>query len=541
MESPQPMERPQPVEPPQIEIQLGHLCNNRCVFCVSGQVSEWKQAKQIPVDPVVAELRQARARGITKVTFLGGEPTLQKSFFGALAAAHELGYTEVVLFTNGVRTPDRAFIDRILAFGPVTWRFSLQGADEAHHDATTKNPGSFQKILDSLEILRELGAPVTSNMCLTSTNWESVPKFPALMAEYGVRQLHIDMVRPSDAGERTKDYLRTILPRYSDMRDALRAMLDGFPPDFDVNLGNYPYCLLPEHAHRIHHDGERTVTVSASGQSGLEPAWDKYEVKRLDKTHPPQCGACVFLPRCNGLFELYQEFHGTGEPDPITHERLRRVDPEMRFFPLHLGPALERLRQAPPPPPWGEPAVALDEPTRHVSIQLAHGRAALRVDLRPPGAPDPAGFPPDARTELFDAWVSLGAATDPAAGSAAAAWILAALCGDAVGTPAPLDAAALAARHAGTTRLLRLADAIRARRAIGPWTVGPTVPTPEGLDVLLSKSDAATLRVHLLRPQAAGGRPGITYSFAGDAVPDDERRAVVQQVVDALRGRRSAA
>lgn len=535
--------------PPQIEIQLGHLCNNRCVFCVSGQVSEWKQARQIPVDPVKQELRQARERGITKVTFLGGEPTLQKSFFEALATAHELGFTEIVLFTNGVKTPDPAYIDKILALGPVTWRFSLQGADHEHHDATTCNPGSFQRILDSLAILRELGAPVTSNMCLTSTNYRSVPLFPALMAEYGVRQLHIDMVRPSDAGERTKDYLRTILPRYSDMRDDLRSMLDGFGADFDVNLGNYPYCLLPEHAHRIHHDGEHTVTVSASGQSGLEAAWDKYEVKRLDKTHPPQCDRCLFKPRCNGLFELYQEFYGTDEPDPITLERLREVDSSMRFFSLHMGPRIEVLSARVAPAPWGAPQIAIDEPGRHVGIQIEvesagrGGRGVARVDLRPPGAQDPGGRAPDLRSDRFDAWVALGSATDPTRGAAAAAWALAALTEQDVAVAQALDTAAIAERHMATGKLLRMAEALQARSQIGRWRYRATVATPEGLDVELVQGDgAATLRVHLRRPEQTGGRTGMAYTFdGGEPLPDTEQRAVLQQVVEVLRGRQRSA
>ena len=28
----------------QIELQLGHVCNNRCVFCVSGQLTEQRLA-----------------------------------------------------------------------------------------------------------------------------------------------------------------------------------------------------------------------------------------------------------------------------------------------------------------------------------------------------------------------------------------------------------------------------------------------------------------------------------------------------------------
>jgi len=90
--------------PEQIEIQLGHLCNNRCVFCVSGQMSERRMAGQIPEEPVIAELRRAHDSGIRRVTFLGGEPTIQQNFIPAITAAKELGFSEIILFTNGVQT-----------------------------------------------------------------------------------------------------------------------------------------------------------------------------------------------------------------------------------------------------------------------------------------------------------------------------------------------------------------------------------------------------------------------------------------------------
>ena len=35
------------------EIQLGHLCNNRCVFCSSGQLTAMKIARPVPLEPIV--------------------------------------------------------------------------------------------------------------------------------------------------------------------------------------------------------------------------------------------------------------------------------------------------------------------------------------------------------------------------------------------------------------------------------------------------------------------------------------------------------
>ena len=72
-----------PAGPAQVEIQLGHLCNNRCVFCVSGQLTAQGRARPLPTAPALAALDAAAARGARTVTFLGGEPTLQASFAGS--------------------------------------------------------------------------------------------------------------------------------------------------------------------------------------------------------------------------------------------------------------------------------------------------------------------------------------------------------------------------------------------------------------------------------------------------------------------------
>ena len=45
------------------EIQLGHLCNNRCVFCSSGQLTAMKIARAVPLEPIIEALEAARAAG----------------------------------------------------------------------------------------------------------------------------------------------------------------------------------------------------------------------------------------------------------------------------------------------------------------------------------------------------------------------------------------------------------------------------------------------------------------------------------------------
>jgi MoaA/NifB/PqqE/SkfB family radical SAM enzyme len=376
------------VEPEkQVEIQLGHMCNNRCVFCVSGQETALGRARPLDVAPIVAEIEKAYAGGHRKITLLGGEPTLQPGFLDVVRRAVALGFEEIVVFTNGAKTAREAYIDEILATGGrFTWRIAIQGATKASHERTTLKDGSFDRILRTMATLRDKGERVTVNMCVVQSNYASVSELPALLLPFGVTQLHLDMVRPLDAGARSEDELRAMIPRYSDMVPALRAMVGGFPGGFDVNIGNVPYCIAPDLAPWIHHDGQRTLTIAVDGGSALSKPWDKYLVKRRDKTKPDTCGACVFEGRCSGVFDAYRHFYGTDELVPVTPARLLEADPGRRFLALHLRPLLVEVARWAPPAPFARVTVT-ETGDAEATVALTGESPAeglrLAVSLRP--------------------------------------------------------------------------------------------------------------------------------------------------------------
>lgn len=372
------------VEPSkQVEIQLGHMCNNRCVFCVSGQRTAMGEAKPMPAAPVVERLRESYASGHRKLTLLGGEPTLQPEFMTVVREAVELGFEEIVIFTNGVKTARAEVIDEVLATGGnFTWRISIQGATCEAHENTTKKHGSFRRILRTLENLQTRDQRITVNMCVVTSNLASVPQFAELLLPFGVSQLHLDMMRPLDAGERTKDEVRDMMPRLRDYAAPMTAMIRAFDeraPDFDVNVGNLPYCVAPALLHRIHHDGERTDTIAIDGDDQLSQPWNKYFVKRRDKTKAPACDECVMHDACSGVFESYAELHGLGELSPIRPSDLVQLDPNRRLLARHLRPLTAALRKS--SSKSGVMVRTRELGERSVEVALSNGDAELVIRL----------------------------------------------------------------------------------------------------------------------------------------------------------------
>ena len=160
------------------------------------------------------------------------------------------------------------------------------------------------------------------------------------------------MMGPRDGGVRTDDELRESIPRYSDMVPALEAMVAGFDTAVDVNVGNLPFCIAPQLAPWIHHDGNETFTVAIDEKDTLSAAWNKYEVKARDKVKRDACGTCAFNARCAGVYEKYTEFYGMDEFVPVSRERLLQIDTTRRLFTLHTAPFAESLRGWSPPAPF---------------------------------------------------------------------------------------------------------------------------------------------------------------------------------------------
>lgn len=286
--------------PASLEIHLGHICNNICSFCVSGQLTQQRLARPLPEGPLKQAMALAREKGTRQVVFLGGEPTIQSNFFPALEHAVELGFEDIIIFSNLVRGRDEKFLERVCAYPGVRFRVSIQGGDRDTHDRVVKRAGAFDKIDQGIGWLCARGIRVSVNSCVTAESVGSLEGHAALLDAHPIEQLHLDMFRPSSAGRRAEEYALDLIPDYNDVAEHLRRCIEAMGSRRDslsFSVGGLPYCFLPAHADVIHHGGEKTFILSPGDAKG----WDKYSAQDEGRVQTKDCERCVFQSRCHGV------------------------------------------------------------------------------------------------------------------------------------------------------------------------------------------------------------------------------------------------
>lgn len=380
---------------PEFELQLGNFCNNRCCFCSSGQDTQDGHAGIVPLRETLAALDQAHQKGLRKVTFLGGEPTLYDTFLPALGHAVSLGFDEIVIFTNGVRGKDPQWFNDVVSMGSFTWRFSIQGGNEEVHDAVTGRKGSFSRIMRALEHLNQVGGQrISSNMCVNEHSYRSLPDLPELAAKHNLIQICIDMIGASRTGVRSDEYLKGIIANYSEIAVFLERMLDGFEtraPKCEVNVTNVPICVLPKWAHVLSYGGEHTTTYTVDGEDDAGElktrAFDKYAYQSSTHRLLACCSECVFESMCRGVQTKYLELFGDDEFAPVSRADLVAIDAgQNRLFTLLARPYIEPLIMTEPLPGWVLGPIQGNNRDSRLDIRCDHADGSVFLGFSPPGA-----------------------------------------------------------------------------------------------------------------------------------------------------------
>lgn len=132
-----------------VYLYITEACQLRCEHCYMGERLE--RALKLDLPQIIDWLATWRKLGGSKVTLLGGEPTLHPYFVDAIRAASKLGYEHVITTTNAQVPAARKF--RQMEPSDFAYvQVSLDGGSKATHDAV-RGPNTFDTAMATTEEL----------------------------------------------------------------------------------------------------------------------------------------------------------------------------------------------------------------------------------------------------------------------------------------------------------------------------------------------------------------------------------------------------
>jgi radical SAM protein with 4Fe4S-binding SPASM domain len=155
---------------------------------------------ELTTDEVRRVLDELADLGALYLTLTGGEVFMRPDLFEIIEHARDRGFAYRV-YTNGIGLTE-AKVERLAALEPLTVEVSLFSADPAVHDAITRVPGSFRRLLANVRRLRDAGLRVYLKTTVMKPNLDSLPGIRRLGRELGVfHQVFTCEVSPRIDGE----------------------------------------------------------------------------------------------------------------------------------------------------------------------------------------------------------------------------------------------------------------------------------------------------------------------------------------------------
>ena len=278
--------------PVEWSIDVTNECVGCCLHCFNR--SRVLKRDELSDDELAGVVRQIAAVKPLGVCLCGGEPLLRAGLVVALAA--ELGKvgTSVNMVTTGLLvTPEIA--SSLADSGMRHVQVSIDGASAQSHERLRQLPGSFDKAIEGIRLLRESGVTVGVSFTPTRFNIEEWSEVYELCVSLDVAELREQPLMPLGTCLHNYDEIAPTEAQYRELiNDCKRRTLEpetpirlewGDPVDHLIRFGQF-HAMIPYTLH-VTSDGflmpsvylpvvlgnVRRHTIEAYWQAGLARAW----------------------------------------------------------------------------------------------------------------------------------------------------------------------------------------------------------------------------------------------------------------------------
>lgn len=182
--------------PSDVTIEVTHRCPLTCAHCYNNLPMGDAAARrgELSLDEHRRLLDELAEAGCLWILYTGGEIFARHDFLDIYTAAKRKGFL-VTLFTNGTLVTPR-IADYLAEWRPFAIEITLYGATRETYEALTGIPGSFNRCLRGIRLLKERGLPLALKTVAVSINKHEIGAMKALARELGVHFKFDAMMTP---------------------------------------------------------------------------------------------------------------------------------------------------------------------------------------------------------------------------------------------------------------------------------------------------------------------------------------------------------
>src|SRR6202041_1384519 len=156
--------------PMQVSIEVTRRCPLECQHCYNNlpMGDQDARSREMTTEEHFRMLDELVEMGCIWLLYTGGEIFARKDFLEIYTYAKKNGFL-ITLFTNGTLINEK-IADYLVEWPPFAIEITLYGRTKETYEALTQIPGSYERCLRGIKLLRERGLPLLLKTVATSIN-----------------------------------------------------------------------------------------------------------------------------------------------------------------------------------------------------------------------------------------------------------------------------------------------------------------------------------------------------------------------------------
>src|ERR1700677_2311690 len=174
--------------PMQVSIEVTRRCPLECQHCYNNlpMGDQDARSREMTTEEHFRMLDELVEIGTFWLLYTGGEIFARKDFLEIYTYAKKKGFL-ITLFTNGTLINEK-IADYLLEWPPFAIEITLYGRTRETYEALTMIPGSYDRCLRGIKLLRERGLPLKLKTVATSINKHEI----GAMRQFAEEELGVD-------------------------------------------------------------------------------------------------------------------------------------------------------------------------------------------------------------------------------------------------------------------------------------------------------------------------------------------------------------